>query len=133
MGSIWNLLLFLIDIVLSSCDGTAKNIEFCNMLSTIQVSTEYVEDGNMVAFVTCPFCQAEKKLRVSQDRTGHWVLANIVSHMNRHLTTIVVTSPNTIDDSSSSKKIKTESLDFDDSSDQYNNSSNAYNFTMALT
>ncbi|XP_053696548.1 uncharacterized protein LOC128743884 [Sabethes cyaneus] len=113
------------------CDGTTKNVEFCNMLSTVQVSAEYVEDGNMVAYVTCPFCQVEKKLRVSQDRTGHWVLANIVSHMNRHLTNIALTPPATSDDASPSKKIKTESVDFDDSSEQC--SSNAYNFTMTLT
>ncbi|XP_055541877.1 uncharacterized protein LOC129727760 [Wyeomyia smithii] len=113
------------------CDGTVKNIDFCNKLSTIQVTAEYIEDGNMVAFVTCPFCQVEKKLRVSQDRTGHWVLANIVSHMNRHLTP-VVTMLNASDDSGLSvKKIKKESLDLDDSNDQYN--PNAYNFTMTLT
>lgn len=115
------------------CDGSPQNVDFCNMLSAVQVTTEIGEDGNLVAHVTCPFCQTEKKLRVSQDRTGHWILANIVSHMNRHLASMgYPANPSQIEDSGGvPKKLKMEPLDFDDSSSQY--STNAYGFTMTMT
>lgn len=101
------------------------------MVSAVQVAVEIGEDGNLVGHVTCPLCQTEKKLRVSQDRTGHWVLANIVSHMNRHLTAMCNHSPSQGDDPNSSKKVKLEPLDLDDSSSQYG--ANPYGFTMSMT
>ncbi|XP_058450828.1 uncharacterized protein LOC131430127 isoform X1 [Malaya genurostris] len=112
------------------CDGSPQNIEFCNTISSLQVTTEFGEDGNMVGHVTCPFCQMAKKLRVSQDRSGHWVLANIVAHMKRHLANITPNYSDVQEDSIVTKKVKLESSDNDDSS-QY--SSNAYGFTMTMT
>ncbi|XP_065072598.1 uncharacterized protein LOC135696984 [Ochlerotatus camptorhynchus] len=113
------------------CDGSPTNVEFCNMVSAVQVAVEIGEDGNLVGHVTCPLCQMEKKLRVSQDRTGHWVLANIVSHMNRHLTAMCNPNANQVEDPNSAKKVKLEPLDLDDSSSQYG--ANPYGFTMSLT
>ncbi|XP_058814944.1 uncharacterized protein LOC131678697 [Topomyia yanbarensis] len=112
------------------CDGSPQNIEFCNTVGAVQVTSEIGDDGNIVGYVTCPFCQTDKKLRVSQDRTGHWVLANIVAHMNRHLTSISNSNPNLPEDSTANKKLKLEPLDFDESS-QY--SSNAYGFNVSIT
>ncbi|XP_038106807.1 uncharacterized protein LOC6048411 [Culex quinquefasciatus] len=126
------------------CDGSPPNIDFCNMLSAIQVTTEMGDDGNLIAHVQCPLCQSEKRLRVSQDRTGHWVLANIVSHMNRHLAAMcnpsstptsqmeaATASVTRLDDSGVAKKLKIEPLDIDDSSSQYGGAS-AYGFTMSM-